>query len=99
MTPSTTGPNCFELRLGCQVGCDYIWLLYNQPKFERACLTSLDKGVSPSREADLMAQHIIGEIACHQASLENPAAFAHAIQRFDKVAARIRLGGRLEDFS
>ncbi len=85
MTPSTTGPNRFELRLGCQVGCDYLWLLYNQPKFETACLTSLDKGVSPSREADLMAQHIIGEIACHQASLENPAAFAHAIQRFDKV--------------
>ncbi len=32
-----------------------------------------------------MAQHIIGEIACHQASLENPAAFATAIRRFDKV--------------
>ncbi len=82
MTPSTTGPNRFELRLGCQVGCYYLWLLYNQP-----CLTSLDKGVSPSHEADLMAQHIIGETACRQASLENPTAFAHDIQRFEKVRA------------
>ncbi len=47
-------------------------------------MAPLDRGASPSCEADLMARHIIEEIASHQASLEDPAEFANAMRRFDR---------------
>ncbi len=61
------------------------WLPYvNDEDPEGTCVAPLNKGAPSCLAIDLLAKHIVEEIACRQAALDCPDHFVYAMRQFDR---------------